>query len=69
MIDLKYKLTDVHLESEAIIQLHGLARTSHSMNKAGKLFAAYGYKVKSVMPLVFPGAQLKESGDDWFKKV
>ena len=69
MRNLKSKLTSVPQESEAIILLHGLARTSHSMNKAGKLFAAYGYKVKSVMPLVFPGAQLKESGDDWFKKV
>jgi len=28
--------------------LHGLARTSHSMNKAGKLLATYGYKIINV---------------------
>ena len=27
---------------------NGLARTSYSMNKAGKLFAAYGYKIINV---------------------
>jgi len=31
-----------------IILLHGLARTSHSMDKAGKLLAAYGYKIINV---------------------
>jgi pimeloyl-ACP methyl ester carboxylesterase len=48
MVNLKSKLTTVHQGSEAIILLHGLARTSHSMSKAGKLFAAYGYKIINV---------------------
>ena len=48
MRNLKSKLTSVPQESEAIILLHGLARTSRSMNKAGKLLAAYGYKIINV---------------------
>ena len=48
MRNLKSKLTSVPRESEAIILLHGLARTSRSMNKAGKLLAAYGYKIINV---------------------
>ena len=48
MVNLKSKLTTVHQGSEAIILLHGLARTSHSMSKAGKLFAALGYKIINV---------------------
>ena len=35
-------------DSEAIILLHGLARTGRSMNKAAKLLAAYGYKTVNV---------------------
>lgn len=31
-----------------IILLNGLARTSRSMNKAGKLLTAYGYKIINV---------------------
>jgi hypothetical protein len=48
MKNLKSKLTSVAQDSEAIILLHGLARTSRSMNKAGKLLAAYGYKIINV---------------------
>ena len=44
----KSKLTSVTQDSEAIILLHGLARTSHSMNKAAKLLATYGYKIINV---------------------
>ncbi len=40
----------MHIEqdSEAIILLHGLSRTSRSMGKAGNLLAAYGYKIINV---------------------
>jgi hypothetical protein len=44
----KSKLTSVTQDSEAIILLHGLARTSLSMNKAAKLLATYGYKIINV---------------------
>lgn len=42
------KLIPIDKDSEAIILLHGLARTSRSMNKAGRLLAAYGYKIINV---------------------
>lgn len=48
MENLKVKLKPIDKDSEAIILLHGLARTSRSMNKAGKLLAAYGYKIINV---------------------
>lgn len=48
MEDLKAKLIRIDKDSEAIILLHGLSRTSRSMNKAGKLLAAYGYKIINV---------------------
>jgi len=48
MDNLKAKLIPIDNDSEAIILLHGLARTSRSMNKAGKLLAAYGYKIVNV---------------------
>jgi len=48
MKNLQSKLTSVTQESEAIILLHGLARTSRSMNKAAKLLATYGYKIINV---------------------
>ena len=48
MKNLKSKLTSVPQESEAIILLHGLARTSRSVNKAGRLLATYGYKIINV---------------------
>ena len=48
MKNLKSKLTSIAQDTEAIILLHGLARTSRSMNKAGKLLAAYGYKIINV---------------------
>ncbi len=48
MKNLKSKLTPITQDTEAIILLHGLARTSRSMNKAGKLLAAYGYKIINV---------------------
>jgi triacylglycerol lipase len=47
MKNLKSKLTSITQDTEAIILLHGLIRTSRSMNKAGKLLAAYGYKIIS----------------------
>ncbi len=48
MENLTAKLTSIAKDSEAIILLHGLARTSRSMNKAGRLLAAYGYKIINV---------------------
>lgn len=48
MENLTAKLIPIDKNSEAIILLHGLARTSRSMNKAGKLLAAYGYKIVNV---------------------
>ncbi|MGZ8159443.1 MAG: esterase/lipase family protein [Methylobacter sp.] len=48
MENLTAKLKPIDKDSEAIILLHGLARTSRSMNKAGKLLAAYGYKIINV---------------------
>lgn len=48
MENLKHKLKNIEQGSEAIILLHGLARTRFSMNKAGKLLAAYGYKIINV---------------------
>lgn len=48
MKSLKCKLTSITQDSEAIILLHGLARTSRSMSRAGKLLAGYGYKIVNV---------------------
>ena len=48
MKNLKAKLSSITQDSEAIILLHGLARTSRSMSRAGKLLAAYGYKIVNV---------------------
>ncbi|WP_432741350.1 alpha/beta fold hydrolase [Methylobacter sp. G7] len=48
MENLTAKLISIDKDSEAIILLHGLARTSRSMNKAGRLLAAYGYKIINV---------------------
>jgi len=48
MENLTAKLKPIDKGSEAIILLHGLARTSRSMNKAGRLLAAYGYKIINV---------------------
>jgi len=39
------KLAVIEQDSEAIILLHGLARTHCSMAKAGRLLAQYGYKI------------------------
>lgn len=48
MENLTVKLKPIDKDSEAIILLHGLARTSRSMNKAAKLLAAYGYYIINV---------------------
>ncbi|MDO9048630.1 MAG: hypothetical protein Q7U66_12980 [Methylobacter sp.] len=48
MENLTAELIPIDKDSEAIILLHGLVRTSRSMNKAGKLPAAYGYKIINV---------------------
>ncbi len=48
MENLTAQLKPIDKDSEAIILLHGLARTSRSMNKAAKLLAAYGYKIANV---------------------
>jgi triacylglycerol lipase len=48
MENLKTKLVPIDKDSEAIILLHGLNRTSRSMDKATKLLAAYGYKIINV---------------------
>jgi len=45
MRNLKSRITTITQDTEAIILLHGLVRTSRSMNKAGKLLATYGYKI------------------------
>ncbi len=45
MEDLTAKLKPIAKGSEAIILLHGLARTSRSMNKAAELLSAYGYQI------------------------
>jgi triacylglycerol lipase len=44
----KPNLTSIRKDSEAIILLHGLARTSRCMNKAGSILRAYGYKIINV---------------------
>jgi pimeloyl-ACP methyl ester carboxylesterase len=48
MENLKAKLIPIDNGSESIILLHGLARTSRSMNKAGKFLAAYGYQIINI---------------------
>jgi len=48
MENLTAKLKPIDKDSEGIILLHGLARTSRSMNKAAELLAAYGYQVINV---------------------
>ena len=48
MKNLKSKLTSITPDTKAIILLHGLAGTSRTMNKAGKMLAAYGYKIVNV---------------------
>jgi triacylglycerol lipase len=48
MKNLKSKLTNITQDAEVIILLHGLARTSRCMDKAGKLLATYGYKIINV---------------------
>jgi len=48
MENLTAKLIPIDKDSEAIILLHGLARTRRSMNKAAKLLAAYGYQIINV---------------------
>jgi hypothetical protein len=48
MENVKAKLATIERNSEAIILLHGLARTGRSMNNAGRVFAEYGYKVITI---------------------
>jgi hypothetical protein len=48
MENLTAKLIPIAKDSEAIILLHGLGRTSRSMEKAGRLLVAYGYKIVNV---------------------
>lgn len=48
MENLKAKPIRIDKDSEAVILLHGLSRTSRSMNKAGELLSAYGYKIINV---------------------
>lgn len=48
MENLTAMLKPIAKDSEAIILLHGLARTSRSMNKAAKLLAVYGYRIVNV---------------------
>lgn len=48
MENLTAKLKPIAKDSEAIILLHGLARTGRSMNKAAKRLAFYGYQVINV---------------------
>ncbi len=48
MENLTAKLNPIAKDSEVIILLHGLTRTSYSMEKAAKLLAGYGYKIVNV---------------------
>ena len=48
MENLQSKLKQINKHSECIILIHGLARTSHCMNKAASLLTAYGYDVINV---------------------
>lgn len=48
MENLTAKLIPIAKDSEAIILLHGLTRTSRSMDKAAKLLNTYGYKIVNV---------------------
>jgi triacylglycerol lipase len=41
-------LTGIEKDSEAIVLLHGLKRTRRSMDKVGRVLAAYGYKIINV---------------------
>ncbi|MGR8978468.1 MAG: esterase/lipase family protein [Gammaproteobacteria bacterium] len=45
MENLTAKLAVIEQDTEAIILIHGLARTPRSMAKAGRLLAQYGYKI------------------------
>ncbi|MCK4840441.1 MAG: alpha/beta hydrolase [Methylococcales bacterium] len=45
MENLHNKLGHIKKHTECIILIHGLARTSYSMNKAAKLLTAYGYDI------------------------
>lgn len=42
------KLTAIEQDSEAIVLLHGLARSSRSMDTASEVMARYGYKIVNV---------------------
>jgi uracil phosphoribosyltransferase len=46
--NLESKLTSIIPDTEAIILLHGLARTRRSMNKAVKQLLAFGNKIINV---------------------
>jgi triacylglycerol lipase len=48
MENLKAKLAEIERNSEAIILLHGLARSGRSMKNAGKSLAEYGYKIINI---------------------
>ncbi|MCK5477629.1 MAG: alpha/beta hydrolase, partial [Methylococcales bacterium] len=48
MENLQSKLQSVDKNTECIILIHGLARTSRSMNKAALLLSTYGYNIINV---------------------
>ncbi|WP_033412104.1 lipase family protein [Methylosarcina fibrata] len=48
MENIKAKLARIEQNSEAIILLHGLARTGRSMKNAGRLFSEYGYQIITI---------------------
>ncbi|MEC4748418.1 alpha/beta hydrolase [Methylomicrobium sp. Wu6] len=51
-----FTLTTIEKDSEAIVLLHGLKRTFHSMDKAGRVLAGYGYKIVNAS---YPSTQQK----------
>lgn len=48
MENLANQLNQIEKNSECIILIHGLARTSRCMNKAAKMFSIHGYKIINV---------------------
>ncbi|WP_340121173.1 esterase/lipase family protein [Methylobacter svalbardensis] len=80
MENLTAKLIPIDKGSETIILLHGLFRTSRSMNKAGELLAAYGYNIINVdypsrsadigaLAQQYIGQALKQCATEGVKKI
>jgi len=48
MESLLSKIKTIEPKSECIVLIHGLVRTSRSMNKAASIFSSYGYEVNNI---------------------